>query len=83
MDNKLFSNLDIGDHFRSNGDIWVKKSTRTAQIFEPVEYQKRVFYFSKNEPVVLYSNCKQFVPGEGAYIGCKGHFENTKYYKGF
>ena len=53
MDNKLFSNLDIGDHFRSNGDIWVKKSTRTAQIFEPVEYQKRVFYFSKNEPVVL------------------------------
>ena len=41
-----FYELNINDKFMFNGNLWIKKSTRTAYL---PQYNNRIFYFSKKE----------------------------------
>lgn len=41
-----FHELNINDKFMFNGNLWIKKSTRTARL---PQYNNRLFYFHKNE----------------------------------
>lgn len=45
---RLFKDISVGCEFFANGNLWVKKSRRTAT---PSAYPTRVFYFKGNETV--------------------------------
>ena len=54
-----FKHLNIGRHFFSNGDAWIKVTTRTARICDstqgflvPRQTKGCVFYFSQSERVL-------------------------------
>jgi hypothetical protein len=49
----LFEDLKVGRTFEKNGNLWVKKSTRTASIIEPAEYSGRWFYFKNHDLVTI------------------------------
>lgn len=44
----LFKDISVGCKFFANGNLWVKKSSRTAT---PSAYPSRVFYFKGDETV--------------------------------
>lgn len=48
-----FSSLAVAAVFHFNGNVWVKKSTRTAEITEPVRFVGRWFYFSGSDMVTI------------------------------
>ena len=47
----LFEDLKVGRTFEQGGNIWIKKSTRTASIIYPAEYSGRWFYFKNHDLV--------------------------------
>jgi hypothetical protein len=47
MWSREFSELPVGSMFHSNGNDWVKQSTRTARLL----MRGRVFYFGQREVV--------------------------------
>ena len=48
-----FNSLPVGSLFIKGGNKWKKRSTRTAEIVEPVEYAGTWFYFGMSESVVI------------------------------
>ena len=48
-----FDQLPVGNTFSMNGNRWMKRSTRTAEIVKPVDYAGQWFYFSMNERVII------------------------------
>ncbi len=46
-----FENLNVDSEFKSNGNIWVKRSLKTAEIVKPVDLSGKRFYFGKREIV--------------------------------
>lgn len=55
---RLFKDISVGCEFFANGNLWVKKSSRTAT---PSAYPTRVFYFKGGETVADkgVAKCKQ------------------------
>jgi len=49
----LFEDIRIGRKFERNGNLWIKKSTRTASIIYPAEYSGRWFYFKNHDLVTI------------------------------
>jgi len=49
----LFEDLKVGRKFEQGGNIWIKKSTRTASIIYPAEYSGRWFYFKNHDLVTI------------------------------
>jgi len=48
-----FSRLKVGKHFSKNGNKWLKRSTRTAEIVLPEEYAGKWFYFGMDEQIII------------------------------
>jgi len=48
-----FKAVMVGAEFNSNGNKWLKRSTRTAVLLEPIAYAGKWFYFSMAQRVVL------------------------------
>ncbi len=48
---RQFSQVNIGGTFTYNGNLWLKKSSRTAEISRPKRYSGRWFYFSGSDVV--------------------------------
>lgn len=48
-----FKAVMVGSEFNSNGNKWLKRSTRTAVLLEPIAYAGKWFYFSMAQRVVL------------------------------
>ena len=46
---RVFSDVKIGETFKFNGTVWLKRSTRTAQVHNGYP---QIHYFGKNE--ILY-----------------------------
>jgi len=46
-----FQNAQVNEYFQNDGNLWRKKSTRTAVIVHPERYTGRWFYFSNRETV--------------------------------
>ena len=49
----LFEDLKVGRTFEKGGNIWIKKSTRTASIIYPAEYSGLWFYFTNHDLVTI------------------------------
>ena len=49
-----FASLSVGSTFSFNGNRWLKRSTRTAEIIKPVEYTGTWFYFSTNDLCIIW-----------------------------
>ena len=49
----LFEDLKVGRTFEKDGNLWVKKSTRTAGIIYPAEHYGRWFYFKHHDLVTI------------------------------
>ena len=47
-----FKRVKVGAEFNSSGNKWLKRSTRTAVLLEPIAYAGTWFYFSMNQRVV-------------------------------
>ena len=56
-----FDRLPVGTTFSKNGNKWLKKSSRTAEIIKPEEYKNTWFYFGKNEQVIIQENQYNFL----------------------
>ena len=50
-----FERVKVGAHFSKNGNLWLKRSTRTAEIKKPIQYNGKWFYFSQREPIEITS----------------------------
>lgn len=50
-----FERVKVGANFSKNGNRWLKRSTRTAEITKPEIYAGRWFYFSQREPIEITS----------------------------
>lgn len=46
-----FKDVKAGAKFAFGGNLWVKRSTRTAGIIKPAEYSGRWFYFGATDNV--------------------------------
>ena len=46
-----FVNLNVDSEFKSGGNIWVKRSLKTAEIVKPADYAGKRFYFGLKEVV--------------------------------
>jgi hypothetical protein len=46
-----FVNLNVDSEFKSGGNIWVKRSLKTAEIVKPVDLSGKRFYFGLKEVV--------------------------------
>ena len=44
-----FHQVTVGETFHCNGNVWRKRSSRTAVMVRPVEYAGKWFYFRQNE----------------------------------
>lgn len=49
-----FASLSVGSTFSFNGNRYLKRSTRTAEIIKPVEYTGTWFYFSTNDLCIIW-----------------------------
>lgn len=50
-----FERVRVGCLFSKGGNLWLKRSTRTAEIHKPEIYAGLWFYFSQREPVEIKS----------------------------
>ena len=48
-----FEGLKVGTKFSYNGNLWLKRSTRTAEIVKPDDYAGRWFYFGMNDKCII------------------------------
>jgi len=48
-----FKRVKVGCEFNSAGNKWLKRSTRTAVLLEPIAYAGTWFYFSMAQRVVV------------------------------
>lgn len=48
-----FEQISVGSYFKHYGFLWLKRSTKTAIIVEPVERKGGLSYFRKRERVEL------------------------------
>lgn len=48
-----FNDLPIKAYFSRNGNEWMKRSTRTAEIVKPEEYSGTWFYFGERELCIV------------------------------
>lgn len=46
-----FRKLQVNEYFRCNGNLWRKRSTRTAVMVKPEEYAGTWFYFEGRQVV--------------------------------
>ena len=46
-----FENLNVDSEFTSNGNKWVKRSLKTAEIVKQIDLSGKRFYFGKREEV--------------------------------
>lgn len=51
--NTQFERIKIGKNFSKNGNLYKKRSTRTAEIVSPTEYAGQWFYFSNKDQVII------------------------------
>tara|TARA_Y100000361_G_scaffold25031_3_gene20092 strand:+ start:2304 stop:2495 length:192 start_codon:yes stop_codon:yes gene_type:complete len=52
-----FKDLPIKSIFSRNGNQWIKKSMRTAQIVKPIEFNNNWFYFGDRDLCVVGRYC--------------------------
>ena len=48
-----FEGLKVGTKFSYNGNLWLKRSTRTAEIVKPEEHAGVWFYFGMNYQCII------------------------------
>ena len=48
-----FERVKVGANFSKGGNLWTKRSTKTAGIVRPEEYAGAWFYFTQREPVEI------------------------------
>jgi hypothetical protein len=49
----LFEELPLKTLFVKDGNLWKKRSLRTAEIVKPIEFSSRWFYFSKRDLCIV------------------------------